>query len=35
MPDITGLTLPELIELLHAIGDEITIRMMQTAGESE
>lgn len=30
---LDNLTLPELVELLHQVADEIQIRMMQTAGE--
>ena len=32
-PDLGSLSLPELIELLHKIADEILLREMQTAGE--
>lgn len=31
--DLGELTLPELIDLLHMIADEIRLREMQTAGE--
>ena len=30
---LDGLSLPELVELIREILDEIEIRMMQTAGE--
>lgn len=33
--DLGELALPELIELLHLIADEIQLREMQTAGETE
>lgn len=33
LPDIGGLSLPELTALLHRIADEITLRLMQRAGE--
>lgn len=32
-PDLGSLSLPELVELIRAILEEIEIRMMQTAGE--
>ena len=32
LPDISGLSLPELIELLRIIADEIMLREMQNAG---
>ena len=35
MPNIGELTTEELTELLHAIADEILLRLMQTAGESK
>lgn len=33
MKDVGEMTLPELIELLHQVAEEIEIRMMQKAGE--
>ena len=34
MDDELGrLTLPELVELLHRVADEIQLRMMQAAGD--
>jgi hypothetical protein len=31
--DLGELTLPELVEMLHRVADEIQIRMMQAAGD--
>lgn len=33
MKDVGEMTLPELVELLHRVADEILLRQMQTAGE--
>jgi len=33
--NLSCLSLPELVELLHRVADEILLRGMQTAGESE
>ena len=32
--DISGLSLPELTELLHRIADEIQLRAMEEAGQA-
>lgn len=31
--EIENMTLPELVEMLHRVADEIQIRMMQAAGD--
>jgi len=33
--DLSRLSLPELVELMHRVADEILLREMQTAGESK
>lgn len=33
--NLSRLSLPELVELMHRIADEILLREMQTAGETE
>ena len=33
MPDIGEMTLPELVELLHRVAEELELRQMQIAGE--
>lgn len=33
--DLSRLSLPELIDLMHRVADEILLREMQTAGETE
>ncbi len=32
-PSLENLTLPELVELLHRVADEIQLRMMEQAGD--
>lgn len=33
--DLSRLSLPELVELMHRVADEILLREMQTAGETK
>ena len=33
--DLSRLSLPELVELMHRVADEILLREMQTAGEAQ
>lgn len=35
MDDLGELSLPELVELLHRVADEILLRMMQTADDGK